>query len=144
MDKGTQEVRVLRYVRRTRTPYSRFMYMETSKKLLLIVSMFWMITVMFAIYAGMYLRVDLTPVLSYVSTAFMVEVTAYSAKAGYEKKFQYPDYNVEQYVPDTIREINNIDTTNTTTNIETQVNTNTTLTNEEVPIDTATIDKIKR
>lgn len=130
---------MLRYVKRTRTPYSRFMYMETSKKLLLIVSSFWMLTVGFAIYSAMYLGVDLTPILSYVSTAFMVEVTAYSAKAGFEKKYQYPEYNVEEYIPESAMEkINTIEAT--TIQTETiQLNTS-----DEVPIDTATIDKIKR
>lgn len=130
---------MLRYVKRTRTPYSRFMYMETSKKLLLIVSSFWMITVGFAIYSAMYLGVDLTPILSYVSTAFMVEVTAYSAKAGFEKKYQYPEYNVEEYIPESaIERINTIEANNIQTETI-QINTS-----DEVPIDTATIDKIKR
>lgn len=116
MNKGQIQEKTLKYVKRSRTPYSRFMYMETSKKLLLIVTSFWMITVSFAIYSAMYLGVDLTPVLSYVSTAFMVEVTAYSAKAGYEKRYQYPDINVEEYVDQ--EKINN-----------------------NITIDTATIDK---
>jgi len=134
-----QQEKVLKYVKRTRTPYSRFMYMETSKKLLLIVSSFWMLTVGFAIYSAMYLGVDLTPILSYVSTAFMVEVTAYSAKAGFEKKYQYPEYNVEEYIPESaVERINTIEAMNTQTETV-QINTS-----DEVPIDTATIDKIKR
>ena len=113
--------------------------METSKKLLLIVSSFWMLTVGFAIYSAMYLGVDLTPILSYVSTAFMVEVTAYSAKAGFEKKYQYPEYNVEEYIPESaVERINTIEAMNTQTETV-QINTS-----DEVPIDTATIDKIKR
>ena len=113
---GMQKVKVKV---QTKNPYINFMQLDTSKKLLLIVTTFWMANVILAIYSAMTLGIDLTPILSYTSTAFMVEVTAYSAKAGYEKRYQYPEITEEQIIE--ASEFNP----------------------DEVPIDTSTIDRQK-